>query len=45
MLVLHDNKAESTLRDVIPNDQALLFDLYPLKFLGIYQKNILFDIH
>ena len=45
MLVVHDYKAESTLRDVIPNDHALLFDLYPLKFLGIFQTNMFFEIH
>ena len=45
MLVVYDNKAESALRDVIPNDHALLSDLYPLTFPGIFQKNILQDIH
>ena len=44
MSICHDNKAESTLRDVIPNDHALYFDLYPLKFPGNFQKNILFDV-
>ncbi len=44
MLVLHDNKAKSTLKDAISNDHALSFDLYPLKFPGIFMKNISFDI-
>ena len=45
MLVFHDIKPQSTLRNLIPNNHALLFDLYPLKFLEIIQKYVLFDIH